>query len=116
MDRGHAWLELAWDEPQRLALVQITFDTGFHRELTLTASDGHNAHIVRAPQPEAVRDYTVSVRTPSGETVEVAQADGNHQRLCRHDVDPLDAEAVRIHVRATNGSDTARLYEVRCYS
>ena len=81
-----------------------------------TASDGHNAHIVRAPQPETVRDYVVSVRAPEGKTVEVARVEGNHQRLRRHDFDPLDATAVRIHVAATNGSDHASVYEVRCYS
>ncbi len=113
---GGAWLELGWTTPQRLTHVQITFDTGFHRELTLTASDEHNAHIVRGPQPETVRDYTVSVRTPGGETVEVARVEGNHQRLRRHDFAPLDATAVRIHVSATNGSGQASLYEVRCYS
>jgi len=116
MDRGDAWLELGWEKPQRLALVQITFDTGFHRELTLTASDEHNSHIVRAPQPETVRDYTVAVRTPGGETVEVARVEGNHQRLRRHDFEALEAVAVRIHVSATNGSESASVYEVRCYS
>ena len=116
MDADGAWIELAWDTPQRLGQVQITFDTGFHRELTLTASDGHNFHIVRAPQPETVRDYTVSIRTPDGEAVEVARVEGNHQRLRRHDFDPVVAVAVRIHVTATNGSEKARVYEVRCYS
>ena len=50
------WVELAWDAPQTIREVQLTFDTGFHRELTLTSSDSHNAHMVRAPQPETVRD------------------------------------------------------------
>jgi hypothetical protein len=111
-----AWLELSWETPQRLGQVQITFDTGFHRELTLTASDGHNAHIVRGPQPETVRDYTVSVRTPGGERVEVARVEGNHQRLRRHEFEPLEALAIVIHVTATNGSENVSVYEVRCYS
>ena len=116
MGRDGAWLELSWDEPQRLGHVQITFDTGFHRELTLTASDSHNSHIVRAPQPETVRDYTVSIRTPEGEPIEVARVEANHQRLRRHDFEARDAAAVRIHVTATNGSENASVYEVRCYS
>ena len=110
-----AWLELAWDTPRTLGHVQLTFDTGFQRELALTASDGHNSHMIRAPQPETVRDYVVSVRTGGGETVEVARVEGNYQRLCRHDFERLDAAAVRIHVSAANGSENAGIYEVRCY-
>ncbi len=83
--------------------------------MTLTASDSHNAHIIRAPQPETVRDYRVFARTPDGREVEVARVEGNHQRLRRHDFAPVRARSLRIEVTATNGSDQARIYEVRCY-
>jgi hypothetical protein len=111
-----AWIALAWERPRRIGHVQITFDTGLHRELTLTASDEHDAHMIRAPQPETVRNYTVSVRTGDGRDVEVARVVGNHQRLRRHHFDPLEAVAVRVHVSATNGSENASVYEIRCYS
>jgi hypothetical protein len=114
-DRG-AWLELAWPAPQRIRQVQITFDSGFHRELTLTASDSHNKHIIRAPQPETVRDYVVKVRLKDGTEKEVARVRGNHQRLRRHDLAAVEAKAVRLEVLATNGAKEARVYEVRCYS
>jgi hypothetical protein len=71
--------------------------------------------MIRAPQPETVRDYVVSVRTPDGREVEVARVEGNHQRLRRHCFEPVEATAVRIHVSATNGAENASLYEVRCY-
>lgn len=116
MSGDGAWLELSWDKPQKIGLVQITFDTGFHRELTLTASDSHNRNMIRAPQPETVRDYRILVRTPEGKEVEVANVEGNHQRLRRHQFEPIEAQAVRIAISATNGSDTARIYEVRCYA
>ena len=54
-----AWLELAWDKPQTLKQVQLVFDSGFVRELTLTSSDGANKGIVRAPQPETVKKYSL---------------------------------------------------------
>src|SRR5262249_21973853 len=54
------WIELSWEQPQKLREIQITFDSGFHRELTLTASDEINKGIIRAAQPETVRDYTIS--------------------------------------------------------
>jgi hypothetical protein len=32
------WIELAWDRPRRIREIQITFDSGFRRELTLSAA------------------------------------------------------------------------------
>jgi len=115
MSGGKPWIELFWADPQALRRVQITFDSGFHRELTLTSSDSHNSKIVRAPQPETVRDYALIARLEDGKEVELARVSGNHQRLCRHEFAPVRAKSVRLEVAATNGSDQARVYEVRCY-
>jgi hypothetical protein len=110
-----AWLELEWSEPKTLKQVQLTFDTGFHRELTLSSSDSYNAKFIRAPQPETIRDYRVVVETPEGKRVEVARVEGNHQRLRRHDFASVAASKLRIEVTATNGAEAARIYEVRAY-
>jgi hypothetical protein len=114
-DKG-AWLELAWKAPQKLTEVQLTFDTGFERELTLTASDGINNGIIRAAQPETVRDYALLYRKPgTKEWVELVKVEGNHERLRRHRFAPVEAEALRVRITATNGQKLARLFEVRCY-
>jgi len=110
-----AWLELAWATPQRLRHIQLTFDTGFQRELTLSASDSVSARILRSPQPETVRDYEITCQDTTGAAVRLVRVEGNYQRLRRHDFPPVETAAVRIQVTATNGSDTARIYEVRCY-
>ncbi len=55
------WIELAWKKPQRISWIQITFDAGFERELTLTASASETAKTVRGSQPETIRDYTVEL-------------------------------------------------------
>ncbi len=116
MDPDGAWIELAWDKPQSIRHVQITFDTGFQRQLTLSSSDGINQGMIRAPQPETVRDYTLSYRKAGAdELVELATVTANHQRLRRHDFAPVEAQSIRIHIRATNGDKLARIYEVRCY-
>jgi hypothetical protein len=111
-----AWLALEWDEPREISWVQFTFDTGFHRELTLTSSDSHNRSMVRAPQPETVRDYVVETLDPSGGWVELARVAGNHQRLRRHAFPAVRTNSVRLRVLATNGSEQARVYEIRCYA
>jgi len=113
--RAEAWIELAWDAPQRLSQVQITFDSGFHRELTLSGSDGVTARTIRAPQPETVRDYSLVARTLEGDVV-LAEVTGNHQRLRRHRFESLEAQAIRLIVNATNGSGEVRVFEVRCYA
>ncbi len=111
-----AWIELAWPQPVRLAQIQLTFDSGFQRELTLSASNAANRHVIRAPQPETVKDYVVQYRPAAGaDWIDVARVEGNHQRLCRHQLEPVDAAAVRVMVLATNGDALARIFEIRCY-
>jgi hypothetical protein len=111
-----AWIELAWDRPQTLGEIQLTFDSGFQRELTLTASDSINKGIIRAPQPETVRDYAISYRkAEQGPLIDLLTVEGNHRRLNRHRFPAIEAQAIRVHVRATNGDPLARIFEVRCY-
>ena len=112
-----SWLELAWNEPQRISQVQLTFDSGFQRELTLSASNAATDGTVRAPQPETIRDYEVLVRKRGSSSWEpVAKVSGNYQRLNRRRFDPVEVEAVRIHVTAANGVQQLRIFEVRCYA
>jgi hypothetical protein len=116
LENGHAWLQLAWKQPQRISEVVLKFDSGFPRELTLTASDSHTRGTIRAPQPETVRDYSVSIKTASGEWKKVAETTGNHQRLNRIPVGAVTTSAVKIEVTKTNGIEEARIFEVRCYA
>lgn len=111
------WIEFTWDQPQSLRHVQITFDTGFHRELTLSASTGVSQRVIRAPQPETVRDYTLLYLDPAGnDWRELVRVQGNHQRLVRHSFDTFQTRALRLHITATNGEAIARVYELRAYA
>jgi hypothetical protein len=108
-------IELTWDEPRELREVQITFDTGFERPLTLTHSDRFNERIIRGAQPETVKAYTVAVE--SGDRwVEVAHIHGNYQRRRIHAFETLTARRLRVTCEATNGADEARVFEVRAYA
>ncbi len=115
MSSEGAWIELTWERAQEIHHIQLTFDTGFHRELTLSKSDSTNNRCIREPQPETVRDYDIIIKTTDEKEITVAEIRDNHQRLRRHNFDSVEAKAVRIHVKATNGSEQARIYEVRCY-
>lgn len=114
-DGKSEWIELAWDEPRTISLVQVTFDSAFHRELTLSASDWATKGMVRGPQPETIRDYAIEIRRPGGSFEAVAEVEGNYQRLRRHTFEPTAVDAVRLVCNATNGSQQYRVYEMRCY-
>ncbi|MBI4891734.1 MAG: FAD-dependent oxidoreductase [Acidobacteria bacterium] len=111
LNGGSAWIELKFEKPVKVSQVQLTFDTGFQRELTLSSSDSAMKGVVRGPQPETVRDYRVLA---GGK--EVAKVSGNVQRLRRHRFAPTETDRVRIEITATNGSEMARVFEVRCYA
>ena len=93
------------------------FDSGFVRELTLSSSDNANKGIIRAPQPETVKTYSLQYQAEDGKDwVELASVANNHQRLRRHQFAAVSAKRVRIHVKDTNGDKLARIFEVRCYA
>ncbi len=111
-----AWVELRWEKPQRVREVQLTFDSGFKRQLTLSAQESQQVNLLRAAQPETVKDYTVVARMADGTERTLAAVSNNFQRFNRHRFDPAEIQSVRIEVQATNGDALARIFEIRCYA
>jgi hypothetical protein len=112
-----ASLELRWPAPVRIREVQLVFDTGLHRFLTLSQADGYTARMEWGrPQPETVRDYRIEAEI-AGEWNGLEQVAGNYQRRRVHPLagQGVIALALRIVVMATNGLDHARICEVRVY-
>lgn len=117
LQAGTAWIELGWESPHTISLIQLTHDSGFSRELTLSGEQSVRTPQKRSAQPETSRDYRLLYReTEGGEWKELVQVEGNYQRLRRHAFSPVQAQAVRLEVTATNGCDIVRLYEMRCYA
>jgi hypothetical protein len=110
------WIELRGDQPQSISQIQITFDSGFQRELTLSASDSVNVNIVRGAQPETVKAYSLSYLSPSGTNAPLIEINDNYQRVRRHRFDKFEASAIRCQVTSTNGAEEARIFEIRCYA
>lgn len=54
--------------------------------------------------------------TPEGKSVTLATVKSNHPRLRRHDFTSVELKSLRLKITATNGSEQARVYEVRCYA
>ncbi len=110
-----ASITLTWDAPVEVAYIQITFDTGMHRWLTLTQNDHVHRRNIWAPQPETVRDYELIGVLPDGKTCTLASVEGNFFRLVKHEFNPIALKQLRLNVLATNGTDYARVFEIRCY-
>jgi hypothetical protein len=106
-----AWIELSWAVPQSLGEIHLTFDSGFERELTLSASDSTTRKTIRGPQPELVRDYELSL---DDRPVVVVTENCLRKRIHRL-ATPVTARRLRLLVQATHGASHARVFEIRAY-
>ncbi len=111
-----AWIELRWPEAIMASTLEIVFDTGLHRLLTLSQSDAYaNQMCWGTGQPECVKSYRVEVDAGSGweESEKVAL---NWKRTCQH---PLDGtkpiQAIRIYIEEAWGIDHARIMRLAVY-
>ncbi|MDX9974473.1 MAG: FAD-dependent oxidoreductase [FCB group bacterium] len=114
MDAGDPWIELAWDAPQRIGSVQLTFDSGLSRRLHLSGEDSVYFGQIRGPQPETVAEYTIEALV-DGAWKTLAHETNNVVRLARIHFDPVNAQSLRLKVHRTHGDALARLFELRCY-
>ncbi len=109
-----AWLQFDWTKPVSISGVQLIFDTGLHRHLTLSHHDGYTSKMIWGqPQPETVADYKIEVKQ-SDSWVTLVNVTGNTQRLRRHTFEgTIQIDSLRIVINATHGLDHARIMEVR---
>lgn len=110
------WIDLTWENAVTIGRVEITFDTGMHRVLTLTQSDAYaaNMHWGR-PQEETVKDYSIEYLVENRWKSIIEEFD-NYQRKRVHLLDnPISTSVLRIVVKSTNGLDHARICEIRVY-
>ncbi|MBT5901479.1 MAG: FAD-dependent oxidoreductase [Opitutaceae bacterium] len=114
LDRDGAWIELTWDKPVQVGQIQITHDTGLHRDLTMTSLYWLQGEMLSGPQPETSRNYEVVGVLPNGSERQLAKVENNYQRLRRHHFDPLKLRSIRITVERGTGPEVG-IYEVRAY-
>ena len=109
-----AWLELAWDTVVTMRELQIIFDTGMDRHLTLSHHDGYTRRMIwGTSQPETVRSFSVAIERPCGSHSRIAEVDGNYQRRYRLALpQPVELRKMRIDVTDTGGLDHARVFQI----
>jgi F5/8 type C domain len=101
------WVELRWQQPQTLLVVQVTFPGHLLRE--------YHAYAPFYRDPQCARDYEVHAEI-SGKWTTIATVEGNYQRLRRHTFDqPITVSAIRIVILATHGDPSAAIYEIRAW-
>lgn len=100
-----AWVELGFPNPIQFNQVQITFDTNCNRRVRLP--------LFR--YPECVKRYEVAIATAAGWRT-VAGDNDNYRRRRAHVFERVHSDKLRIAILETNGSPSARMYEVRIYN
>ncbi|MBI1387792.1 MAG: FAD-dependent oxidoreductase [bacterium] len=109
------WIQLRFPESKRIREVHLTFDSGLHRQLTLSHSDSTTRQMIRGAQPETARDYElIAIHGESRRVIE--RVTGNYQRKRVHRFTPETVDAIELRVLATNGSSTANVFEIRAYA
>ncbi len=107
-------LLLTLDGVHAVHQVQMTFESNFSYPIRVTMAPLRQQQQRIGVPPELVRDYTVEL-LKDGQVVQTKEVTGNFQRLSRCALEPMEADAVRITVKATNGDDRVVVHEVRVY-
>lgn len=110
-------IQLEWTDKVFVSEIQIIFDTGMHRVLTLSHSDAYvDKMIWGKPQPETVKDYVLEGFSGDEKILDIGIFD-NFQRKRIHQLDfPIEIDRILVSVISTNGIDHARINEIRVYS
>jgi len=111
-----AWIQLTWKKAVTPKTIQLVFDTGLHRMLTLTQAKAVLNRIVWGkPQPETVRDYDIEGLI-EGTWQTLLEIKNNYLRRRIHTIkSPKPTQAIRVTVNSTNGLANARICEIRVY-
>ena len=110
-----AWLELRWPDPVEIQRVELTFDTGLQRYLTLTHADSYFRTMIWGCQPETVKTFSIKIETADG-WQQVDQVKDNWRRRYKLELPATQQiSALKIKVEATCGIDHARIIRVAVY-
>ncbi|RUS48530.1 FAD-dependent oxidoreductase [Cohnella sp. AR92] len=102
------WLELAWNEPVTVGVVELTFPGHLLQD--------YNRYPAFFREPECPGEYAIEI-WEEGKWREALRVNDQYQRHVRH-VLPKKARTNRLRVSflAINGSPSAVVHEIRCYS
>ena len=109
-------LTLTLKEAASVGQVRVTFDPDLSDERCISVSKAFVEKELTGVAPTLVKDYTVEI-LKDGETVWSKEIRDNHQRLVVTELpEAVVGDTVKIHVASTNGTEDARIFEVRVYA
>lgn len=102
------WLELAWEQPEEIGRIELTFDGHLLRD--------YRSYPGLYKAPECPKDLVAEAYV-EGEWVEIGRLQDNYQRRRVIETTPgrILTDRLRVTILATNGDPSAALYEIRCY-
>jgi len=101
------WLNLSWDEPQKVSQVELTFPGHLLRE--------YHAYGPFYRDPQCPKDYRAE-GFENGEWKVLATIADNYQRQNKLKLDRVyELTDLKVVVKSTNGEKSAQIYEVRVY-
>ena len=109
------WLELRLAKEEKFNQIQILFDSNLSREIMISLSEQHLSEQHQGTSPELVRDFCLEFFR-HGELVAANEICGNYQRRCLVNVDGVEADTVRLTIKATHGTQQPKIFEVRLYA
>ncbi len=108
-------ISLRLERPAEVKEVRITFDPNLTREIMPSITAQVRDRQAKGMPEELVRDYSVELSL-GGKIAASVPVEGNCQRLRAHALErPMLADTVTVRVRATHGSASARVFEIRVY-
>lgn len=114
MSKDGEWIQLKLAEPKKVSLVQITFDSGFGKQIRITLSDTRRSQQKIGSPDELCKDFIVRLKK-QGKIVGEKLVKDNRQRLCRIGFEQVDCDTVEIRILSTYGCEEARIFETRIY-
>lgn len=112
------WILAEWSEPKSVSRIEIVFDSGLHRLLTLTQSDAYASRMVWGrPQPEMIRDFTVEMKhAETGQWRVLCEVTNNEARRWKcAGPEGWRSVALRVSVSRTWGVAEARIVRMAAY-
>ena len=97
------YIELDFGEPKEFNTVYLTFDTNLDKI------------VAKGTVPQCVKDYSLYYDEDDN-WVKLFSEKDNHHRHRKHTFNAIKTSKLRVQVEATNGADTARIYEIRVYN
>ncbi len=108
------WLSLAWEKPEQISQVRLTFNSNFNYAIRCTMAPKRQAQQRIGVPPELVKDYTLRFFRNEKEIL-TKTVTNNIQRFNVVDIEPIECDNIKIEFNSTNGADCVEVFEVRVY-